>query len=74
MDDFIKMFINAAHQSAQKALKLSGYVEEDGILLSPQTISLVAEIEEANRQHLIDQSLLTGNKELFMQLTKERNL
>lgn len=71
MDDFIKGFINAARAVA---VKHHGYVIEDGVFLAPETIKLVNEIEENNRQHLIDQSLLTGNKELFMQLTKERVL
>jgi len=44
-------------------------VEEDGVLLSRNTISLVNEIEEMNRQHLIDMALANNDRELFMQLT-----
>lgn len=66
MDSFISMFLNAARTVA---IEYHGYVEEDGFLLNPDTIKLVTEMEEANRQRLIDQSLATGNKELFMRLT-----
>ncbi|WP_211255332.1 IDEAL domain-containing protein [Lysinibacillus odysseyi] len=31
---------------------------------------LVGEIEESNRQHLIDQALASGNKDMFLELTK----
>ncbi len=44
-------------------------VEEDGVLLSRNTINLVNEIEEMNRQHLIDMALANNDRELFMQLT-----
>lgn len=67
MDSF-KDFILSTVQSI--AVEFHGYVEEDGIFLAPETIKLVAEMEVVNRQHLIDQSLVTGNKDLFMQLTK----
>ncbi|MEK4700398.1 IDEAL domain-containing protein [Solibacillus sp. FSL R7-0668] len=67
MDSF-KAFILSTVRTI--AVEYHGYVEEDGIFLAPDTVKLVAEMEEANRQHLIDQSLVTGNKDLFMQLTK----
>ncbi|MEA0565129.1 IDEAL domain-containing protein [Lysinibacillus irui] len=51
------------------AIKEGLLVEEDGVLLSPNTISLVNEIEEMNRQHLIDMALSNNDRELFMQLT-----
>lgn len=44
-------------------------VEEDGVLLNKSTVDLVDEIEEANRQHLIDTALANNDRELFMQLT-----
>ena len=44
-------------------------VEEDGVLLSPNTINLVNEIEEMNRQHLIDMALANNDRELFMKIT-----
>lgn len=51
------------------AVKEGLLVEEDGILLSPNTINLVNEIEEMNRQHLIDIALANNDRKLFMQLT-----
>ena len=69
MDSFITMFLKAARTVA---IEYHGYVEEDGVLLAPDTIKLVTELEEVNRQCLIDQSLQTGNKEMFMQLTARR--
>lgn len=51
------------------AVKEGLLVEEDGVLLSPNTINLVNEIEEMNRQHLIDMALANNDRELFMQLT-----
>lgn len=71
MDPFKEFILSTVRTIA---VELHGYVEEDGTFLAPQTISLVAEIEEFNRQHLIDQSLITRNKELFIQLTKESEL
>lgn len=71
MDSF-KDFILSTIQTI--AVEYYGYVEEDGTFLAPDTIKLVAEMEEVNRRHLIEQSLITGNKELFMKLTKEREL
>ena len=44
-------------------------IKEDGIILNPNTINLVNEIEEMNRQHLIDMALANNDRELFMQLT-----
>ncbi|WP_431811600.1 IDEAL domain-containing protein [Lysinibacillus sp. FW12] len=44
-------------------------VEEDGVLLSQNTINLVNEIEEMNRQHLIDKALANNDRALFMRLT-----
>lgn len=67
MDAFIKSFLNAARKVA---IEHHCYVEEDGVLLSPETIKLVAEIEDATRQHKIDQALANGDRELFMQLTE----
>ena len=51
------------------AVKEGLLVEEDGILLKPATIDLVNEIEEMNRQHLIDMALANNDRELFMRLT-----
>lgn len=47
-------------------------IKEDGILLNPNTIELVKEIEGFNRQHLIDTALTTGNQKLFMQLSTQK--
>lgn len=51
------------------AVKEGLLVEEEGVLLSRNTINLVNEIEEMNRQHLIDIALANNDRELFMQLT-----
>ncbi|MEQ6855362.1 IDEAL domain-containing protein [Lysinibacillus capsici] len=51
------------------AVKEGLLVEEEGVLLSPNTINLVNEIEEINHQHLIDIALANNDRELFMQLT-----
>lgn len=51
------------------AVKEGLLVEEEGVLLSRNTINLVNEIEEMNRQHLIDMALANNDRELFMQLT-----
>ena len=54
------------------AIEAGVAVQEDGFVLNKSTVDLVAEIEEANRQHLIDSALANNNRELFMQLiTKE---
>lgn len=67
MDKLFAKFLLAAIEAAKEQQAL---VEEDGILLSPATINLVKEIEDSNRLHLIEQSLINRNKELFMQLTE----
>lgn len=51
------------------AVKEGLLVEEEGVLLSTNTINLVNQIEEMNRQHLIDMALANNDRELFMQLT-----
>jgi len=55
------------------AVKEGLLVEEDGVILDPQTIDLVNEIEEMNRQQAIDKALATGDKKLFMQLTTQKD-
>lgn len=67
MDEFIKAILTVAREVAKEH---HGYVEEEGTLLAPGTVELVAELEEANRQRLIEQALINEDKELFMQLTK----
>lgn len=67
MDSFIDIFVRAARTVA---IEHHGYVEEvDGTLLAPDTIKLVNEIEEMNRQRKIDEALVNGDRKLFMQLT-----
>ncbi|MGN7114942.1 IDEAL domain-containing protein [Lysinibacillus odysseyi] len=67
----MKEFINAIVKMAREvAIEHHGFVEEDGFLFSPSTILLVGEIEESNRQHLIDQALASGNKDMFLELIK----
>lgn len=58
-------------QQAAKAMAVQQgvLIEEEGTLLNPKTIELVNEIEEANRQHLIDTALANNDRNLFMQLT-----
>ncbi|MGN7116070.1 IDEAL domain-containing protein [Lysinibacillus odysseyi] len=67
MNEFIKAIVK---MSREMAINDHGFVEEDGFLFSPSTILLVGEIEESNRQHLIDQALASGNKDMFLELTK----
>ena len=67
MDGFLNKLMEAAHNVL---VNEHGFVKEDGILLAPSTVALMEEIEEANRQHLIEQALIDGNKEWFMELTK----
>lgn len=69
LEDVIKAFVKAATEIAVKDGVL---IREDGILLNPSTVELVNEIEQSNRQHLIDNALATGNRELFMQLTTQK--
>ncbi|WP_349725525.1 IDEAL domain-containing protein [Lysinibacillus capsici] len=61
-----------AAKAIEMAVNEGHLIKEDGILLNPNTIKLVKEIEEVNRQHLIDNALVTGNQKLFMQLTTQR--
>ncbi|MCS5499838.1 IDEAL domain-containing protein [Lysinibacillus sp. A4] len=68
-NDFFNAFMKAAYTVA---IKEGVLVEEDGIVLNPSTIELVKEIEQINLQHLIDNALATGNRELFMQLTNQK--
>lgn len=67
--DFLSTFVKAA---ITYAIEEGILVEEDGTLLNPKTIELVKEIEQMNLQHLIDNALATGNRELFMQLTNQK--
>lgn len=66
MEGFTEKFLEAA-----KKLLVSnhGFVVEGGFLLAPSTVTLIAELEEANRQRLIDKSLIDGDRELFIKLT-----
>ncbi|MGR7908376.1 IDEAL domain-containing protein [Lysinibacillus capsici] len=63
------MFDSILKAAIALAIQEGLLVEEDGVLLSPNTISLVNEIEEMNRQHLIDMALANNDRELFIQLT-----
>ncbi|MFM9535735.1 IDEAL domain-containing protein [Lysinibacillus sp. IITD104] len=63
------MFDSILKAVTELAIQEGLLVEEDGVLLSPKTIGLVKEIEEMNRQHLIDKALANNDRELFMQLT-----
>lgn len=63
------MFDSILKAAIALAIQEGLLVEEDGVLLSPNTINLVNEIEEMNRQHLIDLALANNDRELFMQLT-----
>lgn len=65
--EFLEEFRTRSHQLLVAEY---GFTKEEGILLSPSTVALVEEIEESNRQHLIEQALIDGNKEWFMELTK----
>ncbi|MEA0554628.1 IDEAL domain-containing protein [Lysinibacillus irui] len=63
------MFDSILKAAIALAIQEGLLVEEDGVLLSPTTINLVNEIQEMNRQHLIDMALANNDRELFMQLT-----
>ena len=65
--EFLSGFLGRARQLL---IDEHGFTWEEGTLLSPSTVELVKEIEESNRQHLIEQALIDGNKEWFMELTK----
>ena len=65
--EFVSEFVVRARQLLVDEY---GFTQEDGVVLSPSTVKLVEEIEESNRQHLIEQALIDGNKEWFMELTK----
>lgn len=65
----IQLFDSILKAVTALAVKEGLLVEEEGVLLSRNTINLVNEIEEMNRQHLIDMALANNDRELFMQLT-----
>ena len=66
---FEDLFRAAAAKAIEMAVNEGHLIKEDGIILMPATINLVNEIEEMNRQHLIDMALANNDRELFMQLT-----
>ena len=66
---FEDLFRAAAAKAIEMAVNEGHLIKEDGIILNPNTINLVNEIEEMNRQHLIDMALANNDRELFMQLT-----
>lgn len=66
---FEDLFRAAAAKAIEMAVKEGHLIKEDGIILNPTTINLVNEIQEMNRQHLIDMALANNDRELFMQLT-----
>lgn len=65
----IQVFDSILKAVTALAVKEDLLVEEEGVLLSTNTINLVNQIEEMNRQHLIDMALANNDRELFMQLT-----
>lgn len=71
MSETLNMFI----QAYQKALVDIGFlVEDEGIILKPETITIVAEIEENNRRNAIERALENGDRETFMALTSKKPL
>lgn len=66
---FEDLFRAAAAKAIEMAVNEGHLIKEDGIILMPATINLVNEIQEMNRQHLIDMALANNDRELFMQLT-----
>ncbi len=66
---FEDLFRTAAAKAIEMAVKEGHLIKEDSTYLNPKTIDLVNEIEEMNRQHLIDKALTNNDRELFMQLT-----
>lgn len=69
---FEDLFRAAVAKAIEMAVNEGHLIKEDDVLLNPNTIELVKEIEEFNRQHLIDNALITGNQKLFMQLTTQK--
>ncbi|MFF5993676.1 IDEAL domain-containing protein [Lysinibacillus sp. KU-BSD001] len=69
MDSFIDQYVSMFRAIA---FYYHGYKLEEGILLASNTIKLVTELEEINRQRLIEQALVNGDKELFMELTTKK--
>lgn len=69
---FEDLFRAAVAKAIEMAIKEGHLIKEDGIVLNPTTVELVNEIEEMNRQHLIDKALTNNDRKLFMQLTSER--
>ncbi|SPT98767.1 IDEAL domain [Lysinibacillus capsici] len=68
---FEDLFRAAAAKAIEMAVNEGHLIKEDGIILNPNTINLVNEIEEMNRQHLIDMALANNDRELFMRLTDQ---
>lgn len=66
---FEDLFRAAVAKAIEMAVNEGHLIKEDGIILMPATINLVNEIEEMNRQHLIDMALANNDRKLFMQLT-----
>lgn len=66
---FEDLFRAAAAKAIEMAVNEGHLIKEDGIILMPATINLINEIEEMNRQHLIDMALANNDRKLFMQLT-----
>lgn len=69
---FEDLFRATAAKAIEMAVKEGQLVKEDDVILNPKTIKLVNEIEEMNRQHLIDKALANGDEKLFMQLTIQK--
>ncbi|WP_342504229.1 IDEAL domain-containing protein [Lysinibacillus sp. FSL L8-0126] len=66
---FEDLFRAAVAKALEMAVNEGHLIKEDGIVLKPATLELVNEVEEMNRQHLIDMALANNDRELFMQLT-----
>lgn len=67
------MFDSILKAVTSLAIKEGLLIEEDGVLLGQNTINLVNEIEGFNRQHLINKALDNNDRELFMQLTTQKD-
>lgn len=70
---FEDIFRAAAAKAIEMAVNEGHLIKEDGILLNPKTLELVNEIEEMNRQHLINKALENGDEKLFIQLTNQKD-
>ncbi|WP_346234530.1 IDEAL domain-containing protein [Lysinibacillus telephonicus] len=71
-DDLMKMFLQSLFKEAKEELFREGrLVNEDGVILSSETIKLVNEIEETQLQMAIDKALDERDEVTFRKLVAQ---